>query len=194
MRSWFSRSLVMVVFLSGCGGAVDTGPAPAGGYNTTKVMYEEDPLAHVPKTDIEVGEFVVTEGTDPLRLEKVLAARDTEVFTFCGQIRGQPKIARTHHVVVECTRQAEFGTLMTGGGVGNCQLQGDLAVFKVNVQSPRLLGRHRVTIKIYRALRDDGTSQPESEPDSTVIAEGEIEVRADNQKLTPMPDTLPSKR
>lgn len=158
-----------------------------------KVKYE-DPLAHVPKTDIEVGEYVVTEEAKPIRFEKLLTAQNTEVFTFRGQIRGQSQIVRTHHVVVECTRSIAQGTLMTSSGVGYCQLQGDLAVFGINVPSPQEPGRHRVAVKIYRVLRDDGTALPENEPDSTVIAEGEIEVRADDQKLTPVPESHPSKR
>ncbi len=193
MRCWFLLFFAMVVFLSGCGGAVDTGPTPAGGYNKSKVKYEE-PLAHVPKTDIEIGEFVVKEGADPIRLGKVITARNTEVFTFHGQIRGQPKIDRTHHVVVESTCQTEVGALTTSSGIGRCQLQGDLAVFEINVQGPSKPGRHRLTVKIIRLLRDDGTVLPENEPDSMVIAEGEIDVRDDDQKLTPMPGQLPTKQ
>ncbi len=196
MRFWFSLPLVIVVFLSGCGGAVDTGPAPEGGYSTTKVKYE-DPLAHVPKTDIEVGEYAVTEEADPLRLEKVISARNTEVFTFRGQIRGQPKIVRTHQVLVECTRESASGTVMTGGGGGTCQLEGDLAVFAIHVRSPQESGRHRVAIKAYRGLRDDGTMLSQKELDlmaPLVIAEGEIDVRADDQKPTPVTDTPSSKR
>lgn len=193
MRCWFSLCLVMVVVLSGCGGAVDTGPAPVGGYNTTKVKYEENPLAHVPKTDVEVGEFVVTKDADPIRLEKVITARNTEVFTFRGQIRGQPLIARPHHIVVECNRDSEYGSMSTAAGAGVFQLQGDLAVYGVTVRGPRKPGRHRLTIKIYRVARDDGTIWLVDEPETTVIAEGEIEVQADDQKLVPTPDPQSSK-
>ena len=194
MRCRFFWSVVMVVIFSGCGGAVDTGPAPAGGYNTTKVKYEEDPLAHVSKTDIEVGEFDLTEDVKPSRLEKVLSARNTEVLKFRGQIRGRPKIVGTHFVYVECTREYDIGTVTTSSGAGRFQFQDDLAIFEISIRSPQESGRHRVTISMRRALRDDGTMLPEDEPNLTVIAEGEIEVRADDQKPVPTPDPNPPKQ
>lgn len=158
-----------------------------------QVKYE-DPLASASKTEVEIGELLGVETTTPFRLEKVLTAVNTEVFKFRGRIAGQPTVARTHHILVECTVPSEHGPVMTAAGVGHFEREGDLVLFEIPMRGPQNPGRHRLAIKIYRAFRDDGTVQPENELDSTVIAEGEIEVRVDDQKLTPVPDTPPSKR
>ena len=196
MRCWFSMSLIMVVFLSGCGSTVDTGPAPVGGYNTTKVTYGKDPFEHVPKTKIEVGELVVTEGANPLRLEKVISARNTEVFTFRGQVQGHPEFVRNRMVNVRCTRETPFGTQVTSGRSGRFEQQGDLAVFAITLPGPQEAGRHRLTIEIQQVFHDDGSFASQKEVDAmlpVVLVEGEIDVRAEVEKPVPIPDPLPSK-
>lgn len=170
------------------GGSVHTGPPPAGGYNTSKVTYKNNRWEHFPKIDVNVGEYVVTPDTKPIHFEMALSAKNTEVLTFHGTVRGQPQITKTHVLNITCTKPWKYGVGTSGVGGGRFQTQGEIAAYSITGPVPRTPGQYRVLVTAVRCLRDDGTVQPEDEPESTVIAEGELEVRADDEKAKPTPD------
>jgi hypothetical protein len=152
------------------------------------VTYKNNRWEHFPKIDVNVGEYVAKPDAKPIHFEKVLSAKNTEVLTFRGTIRGQPQITRTHAILINSTQQTKLGIATGGIGTGRCQAQGDVAAYSITGPSPVTPGRYHFSVSAVRCLRDDGTVQPEDEPESMVIAEGELEVRAEDEKAKPTPD------